>query len=90
VTHKDEPHDPELTELASEWPGWRFFRSKRSDDKLGAPYAARRRVLTYEEREKGLCNRLPHGFAEDDMQALKDQLAAQSQIEAGLQQSATP
>lgn len=82
--------DPELAELASEWPGWRFFRSRRSDDKLGAPYAARRRVLTYQEREKGLFNRLPHGFAEDDMQALKDQLAKQAEIEADLRKSATP
>lgn len=82
--------DPELDELASEWTGWRFWRSKRSDGERGAPYASRRRILTPAERSQGLLVLLPHGFAEDDMQALKKQLGEQALIEADLQRSATP
>lgn len=90
MTHKDEPDDPELAELANTWTGWRFWRSKRSDGQRGAPYASRRRILTPAERGQGLLVLLPSRFAQDDMKALKDQLAEQAQIEADLQQSATP
>jgi hypothetical protein len=77
--------DPELAELASEWTGWRFWRSKRSDDKLGTAYASRRRMLTPAERNQGLLVLLPSRFAEDDMQALKDQLQEQADLAAEIQ-----
>lgn len=82
MTHNDRPHDPELAELASVWTDWRFWRSKRSDGKLGAPYASRRHVLNLAERSQGLLALLPHGFAEDDMKALKEQLQQQADIAA--------
>ena len=93
MTHEDEPNDPELAELTSTWDEWRFWRSRRSDGKRGAPYAARRRALTQEERNQGLCERLPHGFAEDDMKALKTQLQEQAVIAArvwGQSEAANP
>lgn len=93
MTREDEPFDAELAELTSTWGEWRFWRSRRSDGKLGSPYAARRRAVTQEERNQGLCERLPHGFAEDDMKALKDQLQEQAAIAAeirGESEAATP
>ncbi len=94
VTHKDEqPFDPELAELTSTWSEWRFWRSRRSDGQPGAPYASRRRILTPAECSQGLLVLLPHGFAEDDMKALKEQLQKQADIAAkirGKSETATP
>lgn len=90
---KDELYDPELEELASEWNDWRFWRSKRSDGKRGAPYASRRETLTPAERSNGLLALLPHGYAEDDLRALKSQLKEQAALAAeirGGSEAATP
>jgi hypothetical protein len=82
--------DPEVSELARQYPAWKVWRSRIGEDICGEVYATRRKTLTSREVQAGLSPTLPIGYATNHLQTLRDQLAEQSQIEAGLQRSATP
>jgi len=82
--------DPEVFELAKQYPAWKVWRSRIGEDICGEVYATRRKTLTSHEVRAGLSPTLPIGHTTDHMRTLREQLAAQSQIEADLQKSATP
>jgi hypothetical protein len=83
-------NDPEVSELAAQYPAWHVWRSRVGHDIPGKVHVTRRRDLTLSETQAGLVPTLPSGYSTNHMQTLRDQLAEQSRIEAGLQQSATP
>lgn len=83
--------DPEVSELARQYPDWKVWRSRIGEDIPGEVHATRRRDLTPSEIRAGLSPTLPVGYTADHhMQTLREQLARQSQIEADLHGSATP
>ncbi len=82
--------DPEVSELARQYPAWKVWRSRIGEDICGEVYATRRKTLTSREVLAGLSPTLPAGYATDHMRTLRTQLAEQAEIEADLQKSATP
>jgi len=84
-------NDPEVSELEQQYPGWNVWRSRVGEDIPGEVHCTRRRDLTDDELRAGLAVTLPVGYTNHHhMQTLREQLARQSQIEAGLQRPDTP
>ncbi len=82
--------DPEVSELARQYPGWKVWRSRVGEDIPGEVHCTRRRDLTDREIRAGLSPTLPSGYTTNHMQTLREQLVAQAEIEADLKRSATP
>ncbi len=80
--------DPEVSELARQYPAWKVWRSRIGEDICGKVYATRRKTLTSREVLAGLSPTLPVGYATDHMRTLRAQLIEQAQIEESL--SSTP
>lgn len=80
MTH--EPLDQLQARLATEYPGWHFWRAVRGDGTLGDLMATRKAHITEGLLAKGLARTLPMGIGHNV--SLEDQLAEQASIEAGL------